>query len=116
MAESFSWLAALGGMVGVLWLELMRVVSRISRRQRLWYGLKKWQYGLIVAGFLAIAACFAGFSGSGFISAVFIGFGVQGGPVATGILGNGTKPIPKVEDGPGVQSFWSGLRKFFTEA
>ena len=114
--ETFSWMAAFGGVVGVIWLELMRIVSRISRRQRLWYGLKKWQYGLIVGGFVFVAVCFAGFSGSGFISAVFIGFGVEGGPVATGILGSGAKPSPKVEDGPiASSSFRAGLREFFTE-
>lgn len=121
MQESFSVLAAIGGVVGVGWLELMRVVSRITRGRRLWYGLKKWQYGMIVAGFMVIAACFAGFAVDGFVSAVFIGFGVEGGPVATGILGTGggagpQKQKPRVEDGANQNGSSSGVREFFTEA
>ncbi|WP_156022886.1 hypothetical protein [Terracoccus sp. 273MFTsu3.1] len=113
--NSFSWLAAFGGAVGVLWLEIVRVGAKARSGRRLWSGLRLWQYALLAGSFMFVAFVFAGFAVTGFVSAVFIGFGIEGGPVATGILANPQGKLPSVEDGAGNSRERGGVGTFFTE-
>ena len=114
--DSFSFIAAAGGVIGVLWLELVRISAKVRSRKKLWNGLRIWQYLALVAGFMGVAFAFAGFWVPAFLSGVVVGFGIEGGPVAMGVLSNQDGPKRQIEDGAGATSPRPSIKRFFTES
>jgi len=116
--------AALGGVLGVVWLEATRIASRRTRHRHIFLGLSALKYLSLPVIFAALAFFVAGYSSNNIVGGLLIGFGIEGGPVAMGIARNGRggsglqpeeiiRPGGKGEGG-GVQE--PSLRDFFREA
>lgn len=84
MDIDFSVAGGLFGLVGLVWLELLRIAGRASRRKSLTQGLG-WRYLLLPLGFAVVSFAVAAVSAKNAVGAIMVGFGVPAGPVATGL-------------------------------
>lgn len=114
---TFSLSAGIAGLVGLAWFEAIRILARVQKAEDKILGMSWTVYSGLVVVFGVVAVTVAGYSASNFVGGVIIGFGIEAGPVASGMSIGAPPPAPggTVEEmGSPVERRAPSISRFFT--